>query len=357
MSQPTLSDRLPRRDTPKALLAAALAAAAFGSAAAAGADADPSDGATCSATAALLHSACGYEGRDDYFVAKAKCINLADAGRRARCLAQAVGAKAAGVKACQAQLDWRRASCAVLGEARYDPPFDPRDFDPDFGHPSNPNPYFPLLPGNRWEYQGAGELNQVEVTSETKRIAGVTCIVVRDLVYVEGLLVEATDDWFAAGRDGSAWYCGEEVKDYASYPGDRPKRPELISIDGSFKHGREGDKAGLIMPAQPRAGQAWREEFSLGNAEDVTEVLSATYAYGADPGLDAHVPAELAQRMCSGADCVVTRNYSLLEPDAYALKYYARGIGFFLEVKPDDGETLQLVECNFDPRCAGLRRR
>jgi hypothetical protein len=35
-------------------------------------------------------------------------------------------------------------------------------------------------------------------------------------------------------------------------------------------------------------------------------------------------------------------------------KYYAAGIGFFLEVKPDTGEVVQLVGCNYDPRCARL---
>jgi hypothetical protein len=35
-------------------------------------------------------------------------------------------------------------------------------------------------------------------------------------------------------------------------------------------------------------------------------------------------------------------------------KYFAPGIGGFLEVKPDEGEISQLVECNFDARCASL---
>jgi hypothetical protein len=51
---------------------------------------------------------------------------------------------------------------------------------------------------------------------------------------------------------------------------------------------------------------------------------------------------------------VVTKNFSLLEPGIFARKYYARGIGFFLEVKPDTGEVLQLVNCSFDDRCKDL---
>jgi hypothetical protein len=214
--------------------------------------------------------------------------------------------------------------------------------------------YFPLAIGSKWEFRGGDEINTVEVVNETKLIAGVTCLVVRDLVERGGDLVEATDDWFASASDGNVWYCGEEVKDFESFDGDDPRRPELVSIDGSFKAGRDGDKAGIIFQASPEVGQAYLEEFSLGNAEDVTEILSTTYAFGSDPELDRFVPEQLAQLLCSSVDCVVTRNFSLLEPGIVARKYYAPGIGVFLEVDPDTGEIVQLVSCNVDPRCASL---
>ncbi len=316
-------------------------------------DFEPADGNFCSATASLLHTACGFEASDDHFVAKAKCINIADPHGRTQCLGDARRARTEAGKACREERTWRRAACTLLGEGRYDPAFGPDRFDSDFRRLSNPNPYFPLGIGNQWEYRGGTERNVVEVANETKLVEGVTCVVLRDLVYEDGRLKEATDDWYAAGRDGSTWYCGEEVKDYASFEGDRPSRPELVSRDGSFKHGRDGDKAGIIMPTRPRAGQVYLEEFSLGNAEDVSEVLSAGYAFGSNRELDHLVPRDLALRMCN-RDCVVTKNFSLLEPGIYALKYYARGIGFFLETKPIEGKSLQLVGCNFDPRCVAL---
>ena len=316
-------------------------------------DRDPRDGRFCSATAAILFAACGHEVADDFLVAKAKCINLEDVRERRDCLAEAKSSRAQATQVCGKQRNWRRDACRVLGEARYDPKFDPINFDSDFRNLSNPNPYFPLGIGHRWEYRGGTELNIVEVANETKLIEGVRCVVLRDLVYDNGRLKEATDDWYAAGRDGSTWYCGEEVKDYESFEGDMPLRAELVKISGSFKHGRDGDKAGIIMPASPRAGQAYLEEFSLGNAEDVSEILSVTYAYGTDRELDRLVPRDLAQRMCPG-NCVVTKNYSLLEPGIYARKYYARGIGFFLETKPDEAKATQLTHCNFDSRCTAL---
>ncbi len=317
-------------------------------------DSDPRDRAYCSTTARLMLTACTLESRDDVYKARAKCVNVSDARARTQCLREASEARAQAGTACKAQHDARRAICAMIDEARYDPPFEPDLFDADFRRLSNPNPYFPLTIGNKREYRGGGETVITEILDETKLVAGVTCIVMRDLVSVDGKLKEATDDWFGAARDGSTWYCGEEVKDYEFFEGDRPQRPELVSRDGSFKHGVDGDKGGIIMPGRPRVGQVYREEFSLGNAEDVAQVLSVTYSHGQGGELDRLVPRELARHLCNNRDCVVTRNFSAKEPGIYALKYYARGIGFFLETKPVQGKSVQLVGCNFDARCAAL---
>lgn len=341
------------RPSPNRALLAGIVVALAAPAAFATDSAEPPDRRYCSTTARLLFAACNHETEDDRLVARAKCLNIGDTRRRSECQAEARQAQAEAGEMCRAQFESRRGACDVLGEERYDPAWEPHLFDSDFRQLSNPNPYFPLGIGNRWEYRGGNERNTVEVANETKLIDGVTCIVLRDLVYESGRLVEATDDWFAAGRAGSTWYCGEEVKDYESFEGDRPRRAELVSIDGSFKHGRDHDKAGLIMPAHPRPGQVYLEEFSLGNAEDVSEILAVDYTWGRIHALDRMVPRDLALRLCNG-DCVVTKNYSLLEPGVYALKYYSRGIGFFLETKPDDGEVLQLVSCNFDQRCVAL---
>jgi hypothetical protein len=280
------------------------------------------------------------------------CVNVSDHGDRAECLADARASRREAERLCNQQLKGRRAACRALGQDRYDPDIDPALFD-DPKDPTNPNPYFPLTVGNRWEYRGGNETNVVEIVNETKLIEGVTCIVVRDQVFKDGDLVEDTDDWYVPAKDGAVWYFGEEVKDYESFDGDVPRRPELVKIDGSFKAGRDRDKPGVIFQASPTPGGSYLEEFSLGNAEDVTEVLSTSYAFGSDGELDELVPKLLADRFCAG-DCVVTKNFSLLEPGVFARKYYAPGVGFFLEVQPDTGEVLQLVDCSFDPRCGGL---
>jgi hypothetical protein len=312
-------------------------------------------GQFCTATATAIAKACDSQTQDDYWIAVANCINEGDASDRAECLADAAASKTEATRLCRDQLTGRLDACALLGEERYDPEFEPADFDKDFANLPNPNRYFPLAVGNRWEYRGGTEVNTVEVLDQTKLIDEVTCVVVRDLVYDSGMLKEATDDWYAQAKNGDAWYCGEEVKDFEHFRGDRPRRPELVSIDGSFKAGRDGAKPGVIFRAFPRRGESYLEEFSLGNAEDVTTVLSTNYGFGTSPDLDRNVPQRLARIFCAGNNCVVTKNFSLLEPGLSARKYYAPGIGVFLEVE-STGDTSQLVACNFDARCTGLPR-
>ena len=310
----------------------------------------------CSATARRQFRACGHELRADYLTAVAGCINESRRSDREECLDEASTERGEATELCAGQRDARLEVCAAIGEARYDPDFSPGRFDRSFTNPTHPNRYFPLTIGNHWEYRSGGEHVTVDVLKRTKLIDGVRCIVVRDRVFDGGDLVEDTDDWFAQAKDGAVWYCGEEVKDYESFEGDRPGLPELVSIDGSFKAGRDGDKPGTIFLAHPVKGDVYREEFSLGSAEDVAEVLSTTYRYGTSRQLDRFVPRALADRLCAG-DCVVTRNHTPLEPGVVERKYYAPGIGLFLETVPATGEIVRLTACNFDPRCASLPTR
>jgi hypothetical protein len=61
------------------------------------------------------------------------------------------------------------------------------------------NPYMPLVPGTRWVYEGDddGETEHIEVvvTDERKEVLGISAVVVRDTVKVNGELVEDTYDW------------------------------------------------------------------------------------------------------------------------------------------------------------------
>jgi hypothetical protein len=266
----------------------------------------------CTQTADDMLQACKAGVEDDGAVGKAICTNITNNGTRNACLSDLSGSQTEASTLCEDQHDARLAACALLGEGRYDPDIRPVLFD-DPLHPSSPNPYFPIGVGNHWEYRSATEVNTVDVVNETKLIAGVTCIVFRDLVFVNGAKTESTDDWFAAAKDGSVWYFGEATGEYEVFKGDNPPRPQLVNIDGSFKAAVDGAKPGIIALAAPKVGNAYLEEFSLGNAEDATQLLSTTYSYGNDAVLDEGVPAELAQRFCNH-NCIVTKNFSQLEP-------------------------------------------
>lgn len=340
-----------------AALAAGLLFPAFGAPAAADRAVDDllAQGKFCSAAAQAVARACGNQTADDYWIAFGVCINEPDARDRASCFADAQAARDEATQLCAEQTKARFAFCAQIGEDRYDPEFEPASFDSNFTRLTNPNPYFPLTIGAQWEFRSATQTTRVTVTSATKLIDEVRCIVVRDEVFEKGVIIEATNDWYAQAKDGTVWYCGEETASFDTFPGDRPQKPELVSIDGSFKADRDGDKPGIIFQATPTPGEVYVEESSLGNAEDGAHVLAVDYAYGKRPELDQLVPAKLATLLCAG-NCVVTKNFSQLEPDVVERKYYAPGIGVFLEVELGTGEVVRLVKCNVDPRCAQLPR-
>lgn len=305
----------------------------------------------CSATAAKQHAACKVDTQGDLFSSQAICTNVSDAVERRGCFRDALEAYSDDRELCGDQLDAREDLCDALGEDRYEPDFDPAHFDDDF---TSPNAYFPLRVGYRWSYAGGDETIAVEVLDETKLIEGVTCIVLRDTVEEDGRVKEDTDDWFGQRKNGTVDYCGESTAEFEHFEGDDPVAAELVSIEGSWKAGRDGDKPGTIFLGAPRRGVVYRQEWSAGNAEDAAIVLSTTYRFGSEGKLDQHVP-RLAQLLCSSASpCVVTGEFTPLSPGGFERKYYARGIGLFLEVHPDSGEIVQLVGCNVDPRCASL---
>ena len=307
----------------------------------------------CSETASLQLTACKYGVRDDYFAAQAICENVAGDAAQDECDAAALETRNEENLLCAEQRTARLALCAELGGVRYDSNFLPALFD-DPKHPSHPNPYFPLRVGSRWQYEGGGESITVEVLDETKRIEGVDCITVHDFVRVGGAVEEDTDDWYGQRKSGTVDYCGEISQSFESFAGDAPPLPELVHVEGSWKAGREGAQPGTALLGAPRVGKVYRQEFAPGTAEDAARVLSTSYRYGRDAQLDAHVPQALAELLCSAGDCLVIGEFTPVEPDAFGLKFYARGVGLFLEVDPASGAVVQLVDCNVDMKCSSL---
>jgi hypothetical protein len=309
---------------------------------------------SCSAATSAAFQACKSSAESDGALAEGICRNLPAKDDQKSCLADARDTRQGDQQDCRDQRAARRDVCNQLGEAPYAPSFAPADFDSDFAHPSHPNPLFPLAIGDQWTYVGGGEVDHIEIRNATKSIEGVTCVVSHDVVTVAGALSEDTNDWIAQAKNGDVFYCGEQTAQFESFPGDDPNEPEMVGIEGSFKAGRDGDLPGILMLAQPTVGAIYRQEFSLGTAEDLADVLSTTYAFGQSADLDTNVPQALAQLLCADGDCLVTHEFSPLEPDTNERKYYAPGIGDFLEIEVESGTISQLTDCNFDPRCAML---
>jgi len=104
------------------------------------------------------------------------------------------------------------------------------------------NPYFPLTPGKTFHYRAVTnegtETNRVYVTRDTKQVLGVTCVVLADSVWLDGVLIEATFDWYAQHQDGTVWYFGEAVDNY--------ENGKLKDHGGSWEAGVDGAKPGII---------------------------------------------------------------------------------------------------------------
>jgi hypothetical protein len=280
----------------------------------------------CAKSARAAFRACKKGALDDFWIASGRCQNESDKAARNACIDTARSERSDARDECPDQRDARLEICDRLGQAPYDPPIDPSNFLTPAEIAANPNPLFPLRPGTVWHYVGGGEVNTVTVTNDTRMILGVDTVVVHDTVEVAGEVTEDTEDYFTQDTDGNVWYFGELSKSF--------ENGFLVDLEGSWTAGVDGGKPGIVMKAAPAVGDFYRQEFLLGDAEDVAEVKSTT-------GTEA-VPAA----SCAGT-CLVTHETSGLEPDASEDKYFEAGIGQILEVDLETGVRSELVE--YDP--------
>ena len=76
---------------------------------------------------------------------------------------------------------------------------------------------------------------------------------------------EETIDWYAQDKDGNVWYFGENALEYEG--------GLIVGLGGSWMAGVDGAKPGIIMKAGRQIGDLYRQEFALGVAEDMAEIL------------------------------------------------------------------------------------
>lgn len=285
---------------------------------------------TCSRSAGWAWKACKFDYKDDFRGAVARCLNSADDEEYEECLAEAKAEVKEHRTECREVRAARRELCRVLGEETYAPDFDPANFltGDQLLAAADPNPWWPLVPGNTWTYEGDGETIVVEVLDEIEVVDGVECIAVRDTVTVdeEGTVYDAevTEDWYTQDLDGNVWYCGEISLSYEVFEGN--DGATLADIEGSWRAGEENAHPGIVMFANPQVDMVYRQEFLIGEAEDVAEVVSLEG--------DETVPAA----DCNAA-CLVTLEYSPLEPGVEENKYYKWDVGLVLEVDAEDPDA------------------
>jgi hypothetical protein len=172
-----------------------------------------------------------------------------------------------------------------------------------------------MVPGSKWVYREGDQRVEVTVTSKAKKIAGIDATVVHDVVSEGGDLVEDTWDWYAQDAAGNIWYLGEDTKEY--------EKGKIKTTEGSWQAGVDGAQAGIILPADPKVGMAYRQEYYKGEAEDAAEILSVDERAEVPYGSFDHV--------------LQTKDYTPLEPDLVEHKFYAKGIGPVLTITVSGG--------------------
>ena len=208
-------------------------------------------------------------------------------------------------------------------EKTHAPNIDPSNFVDEVD-----NKYFPLEPGTTFVYEGKDEEGferiEVTVTNDTKRVMGVDCVVLRDRVWIDRKLVEDTFDWHAQDKEGNVWYFGENSREI--------ENGEVVSTEGSWEAGVDGAEPGILIKADPKVGETYRQEYYPGEAMDMGKVLSldesATVPYGSFDHL------------------LMTKDWNPLEPAAgVAHKYYAPGIGKIQEAYVEGpAEKVELID-------------
>ena len=189
------------------------------------------------------------------------------------------------------------------------------------------NRYLPYTPGMRIHFKGVrGRTPQTDdqvVLHRTVTILGVTCTVVRDTVSERGRAVERTDDFYAQDRDGNVWYMGEDSFE-------RNGAGRFVKASDSWRAGVDGGKPGIIMPADPRPGDTYRQEYyPRGKALDEARVVRRDARRTVPYGTFRHV--------------LVTSEFSPAEPQTER-KSYAPGVGEIAEHVVKGGhEAFRLV--------------
>jgi len=208
--------------------------------------------------------------------------------------------------AITASVPWTAAGASA--RSGYEPVLNPADFVKVID-----NPYYPLPVGRTWIYRGVkdgkSQVDRVHVTPRTKVLEGITATSVTDVARHRGKLLEKTTDWFAQDKRGNVWYLGEKTAQYLPHG--------KIDRSGSWRAGLHDAEPGIIMKANPRVPDAYRQEYLVGSAEDTAWIVARGGSFTIPFGTVHHVLTSL--------------EFTRLEPGVIDQKIYAPGIGIVRE--------------------------
>jgi hypothetical protein len=129
------------------------------------------------------------------------------------------------------------------------------------------SPYFVLEPGHQLVLQDKNTKLEITVLDETKVVDGVSTRVVEEREWKDGALYEIARNYFAiCAETKDVFYFGEDVDFYEG--------GKVVKHDGSWLAGVNGNKPGLIMPAEPKVGMRYYQEVAPGIAMDRAEIVS-----------------------------------------------------------------------------------
>ncbi|WP_215610252.1 calcium-binding protein [Leptothoe spongobia] len=195
------------------------------------------------------------------------------------------------------------------------------------------NEYFPLDPGILYVYEGQevddddddSEQRLVLVTGETEDILGVTTRVVRDSEFDDGLLTEDKLVYYAQDDGGNVWLMGESVTEY-----EYDENGQVIDTENDgWLAGEDHTLPGIVMLADPEEGDAYYQQFQLGEEEEQALVL--------DDDSEIDVDGQEIE------DILRVKEFSALEPDEFDITYYAEDVGQVAQKEFEDNGELEFV--------------
>ena len=132
------------------------------------------------------------------------------------------------------------------------------------------NEWFPLAVGTALVLEGEDDgvtiQLEIDVPGDTETVAGVETLVMIETEYEDGELIEVSRNFMAQAADGTVCYFGEDVDIYDG--------GVIVSHEGEWRAGENGNLPGIMMPATPMVGDAFYQEYAPGVAEDMGSVIA-----------------------------------------------------------------------------------